>query len=300
MEEKKTDSCPLRRITDKLFGGLNMSWPAVIAFAVGTAVVTAVFLIVPVFKGTSFARMGETFEAWIFFAVIIMSNCSKPLESALKTFVFFLVSQPLIYLLQVPFSWQGWGLFGYYRFWFILTLLTFPAAFVGWYITKKNWLSLLILAPVLCVLTFEYTGGFRDAAEHFPRMLVMALFCLAQVVLYLCAFTGNIWQKVIGFAVPLIVSLILVFAGPQVDLIATQFLPDDPVLSENAFITVEDAEIADISVAETGEDSMIRIHAERFGTTAFTVRDGEREYRYVIEIYRDDGGHTQIRITPED
>ena len=33
------------------------------------------------------AEIGVTFKAWIFFAVIIMSNCQKPLESALKTFV---------------------------------------------------------------------------------------------------------------------------------------------------------------------------------------------------------------------
>ncbi|MBQ2433139.1 MAG: hypothetical protein II266_01800, partial [Clostridia bacterium] len=137
----------LRRFTDKLFGGLNMSWPVVIIFAVATAVVTAVFLIVPVFQNTSFIRMGETMEAWVLFAIIIMSNCKKPLESALKTFVFFLISQPLIYLLQVPFSEMGFGLFMYYKYWAIWTVLTFPMAFVGWFITKRNWLSLLILSP---------------------------------------------------------------------------------------------------------------------------------------------------------
>ena len=51
----------------------------------------------------------------IMFAMIIISNCKTPKEAAAKTFVFFLISQPLIYLLQVPFSWQGWGLFHYYK-----------------------------------------------------------------------------------------------------------------------------------------------------------------------------------------
>lgn len=55
--------------------------------------------------------MGETLEAWVFFAVIIIANAKSSLDSALKTFVFFLISQPLIYLLQVPFTWQGWGSF---------------------------------------------------------------------------------------------------------------------------------------------------------------------------------------------
>jgi hypothetical protein len=126
------------RLLERVYGGLNMSWLNVILYAVATAVVTAIFLIVPVFKNTSFEFVGVTFEAWIFFAVILMANCKTPLESALKTFVFFLVSQPLIYLIQVPFSEMGWGLFGYYRTWFIWTLFTLPMAYIGWYIRKKT------------------------------------------------------------------------------------------------------------------------------------------------------------------
>ena len=85
MEKKSA----LRRFTDKLYGGISLTWPAVILYAVGTAVLTTIFLVVPIFRDTSFMRMGETLEAWIFFAVIIIANCKTPLESALKTFVFF-------------------------------------------------------------------------------------------------------------------------------------------------------------------------------------------------------------------
>ena len=290
----------MKRFADKLFGGLKMSWLRVVLFAAATAVVTAVFLLVPVFEGTSFERMGVTFEAWIFFAVIIMSNCEKPLESACKTFVFFLISQPLIYLLQVPFSSQGWGLFGYYRYWFLWTLATFPMAFVGWYIKKKNWLSLLILAPILFVLTGDYVGGFRDAVKHFPRMLVMAVFCLGQVLIYLYAFTEKLWQKLLGFFVPLAVVAVLLLTRPQVQLNATQFLPGDPVLTENAVVMTADGELAEVSIARTGQDSMIRILAEKYGSTSFTVRDGEAEYRYTLGIYEDDTGHPQIKITAAD
>lgn len=77
-----------RRVTDKVYGGLPMGWPVVILYAVGTALLTTAFLLIPIFENTSFYRVGVTFEAWIFFAVIIMANCKKPLESALKTFVF--------------------------------------------------------------------------------------------------------------------------------------------------------------------------------------------------------------------
>ena len=296
---KKSESNILRRLTDKLYGGLNMSWLTVILFAVGTAVLTAVFLIVPLFKDTSFERMGVTFEAWIFFAIIIMANCQKPLESACKTFVFFLISQPLIYLLQVPFSSMGWGLFGYYWNWFIWTLLTFPMAFVGWYIRKKNWLSLLILAPILFSLTSDYVGCFQHAFKHFPYYIVTAVFCLGQVLIYLYTFTENLWQKVIGFAVPLAVIIILLLVRPRLNLNATEFLPDNPVLTENAIVEVEDSGKIGITIASTGPDSMIRVQAADYGTTSFVIKDGDREYRYTIEVYEDDKGYGQIRITPE-
>ena len=289
-----------KRFLDRLYGGLNMSWTAVILFAVGAAVLTAVFLIVPIFKNTSFERMGVTLEAWIFFAVIIMANCRKPIESALKTFVFFLISQPLIYLIQVPFSALGWGLFGFYRTWFIWTIFTFPAAFVGWYIRKKNWLSLLILLPVLFFLASTCIEGVQSALRHFPRLLLMAVFCLLQVLLCLFAFTGSVWQKLTGLVVPLAAAIILLLARPQVEINSAVFLPGDPILSENAVVSVEGGSPVDVTIEHGGEDSMIRVHATQFGTASFAVRDGENEYRYTVETYEDAEGHSQIRITPEE
>ena len=273
-----------------------MSWPVTVLYAVAAALLTSIFLIMPVFKDTSFARMGVTFEAWIFFAVIIMANCRTPLESALKTFVFFLISQPLIYLIQVPFTVLGWRIF-MYRYWFIWTLLTLPMAYIGWYITKKNWLSLLILAPVLCYLTWLYVDGFRTAYSHFPRMLVMALFCLLQVLIYLYVFTEKSVQKLIGLLAPLAVMFALTLITPEADINTTQFLPGDPVLSEEASVTVDDPEIT-VQVEKTGEDSMIGIQARKYGTTAFTITDGGNEYHYSLEIFEDSEGHTQINIAP--
>ncbi len=296
---EKSEKGFLKRLADKLYGGLSMSWPAVILFAVATAVLTAVFLIVPIFQDTSFERMGVTFEAWIFFAVFLMANCKTPLESACKTFVFFLISQPLIYLFQVPFSYMGWGLFGYYRYWFIWTLFTFPMAFVGWYIKKKNWFSLLILLPVLFLLTSDSFHSFREAFAHFPHLIVTAVFCLAQVLLYLFVFTENAWQKLIGLIVPLFAVVILLHVQPQIEINGMNFLPDNPILTENATVAVEDKEII-VAIESFGEDSMIRIQAKKYCSTEFEIKDGENKYRYTLDIYTDDKGHSQIQITPKE
>lgn len=279
----------------KLFPG-RISWWEVIIFAVFTALMTAAFLISPIFENTSFQRMGVYLEAWIFFAVLIMANCQKPLESALKTFVFFLVSQPLIYLFQVPFSAMGWGLFGYYRTWFIWTLFTFPMAFVGWYITKKNWLSLLILSPVLVFLAYTALDAARFTASHFPRQLVTALFCLGQIVLYLWAFTSKPLQKLLGLAVPLALAAVVLLsrtAGVEVD--CAVFFPNDPVFSENAVVT-EDNDSLTLAIDPRDDGAMLRVHATAYGDTDFTVTDGGATYDYTLQIRLDDGGHVTVNV----
>ena len=275
----------------KLFPG-RISWWEVIIFAVVTALMTAAFLISPIFENTSFQRMGVYLEAWIFFAVLIMANCQKPLESALKTFVFFLVSQPLIYLFQVPFSDMGWGLFGYYRTWFIWTLFTFPMAFVGWYITKKNWLSLLILSPVLVFLAYTALDAARFTASHFPRLLVTALFCLGQIVLYLWAFTSKPLQKLLGLAVPLaLAAVVLLLRTAAVEVDCAVFFPDYPAFSESATVT-EDNDSLTLAIDPRDDGAMLRVHATAYGDTDFTVTDGGATYDYTLQIRLDDGGVT--------
>ncbi len=291
-----THSNTPRRWTDTLFGALPMSWLTVVLFSVAAAVLTAVFLIVPTFKGTSFERMGVHLEAWVFFAVIIMANCKKPLESACKTFVFFLISQPLIYLFQVPFNWQGWGIFRYYKHWFILTVLTFPAAYAGWYITKRNWLSALILAPALALLGVLGWECARDCLRHFPQMLLASLFCLAQIALYITAFLPG-GKKLVGIAVPVIAAVILALSSRELDLNASAFLPDEPVLTDSAVVVMEEEGTLTVTLEATGEDSRIRVQGNRFGAADFRIRDGEKEYLYTVEIYQDEGGHTQVRVT---
>ena len=107
-----------------------MTWPKLILFAVISGIITALIaLLVP--EGNSIRQIAVTFEAWVVLAIIIVVNCEKPLEAACKTFVYFLISQPLVYLIQVPFSRLGWELFGYYRYWFYWTLATFPGGYIA-------------------------------------------------------------------------------------------------------------------------------------------------------------------------
>ena len=129
-------------------------------------------------------------------------------------------------------------------------------------------------------------------------MLVGALFTLGQVILYLYVFTPKLWQRLVGFFVPLAVILTLTLTMSQVDLDSTVFLPEDPVLTEAAVAESDNNDLAEITVTNTGKDSIIRIKAHQYGTTEFIIKDSDKVYRYKLEIYEDDGGHPQTSITP--
>ena len=278
----------LRAAAEKIWGGVEMTWLRVVLLAVGSAALTAVFLIVPIFKGTSFERMGAYMEAWVLFAIFIIANCKKPIEAAAKTFVFFLISQPLIYLFQVPFSWLGWGIFGYYPHWLVLTVLTFPGAFIGWYITKRSWLSLLVLSPMLVLL-----GGMGFGS--LPNQPLATVFCLAQIVIYLFVFTESAAQRAVGILIPVAVAAVMLFTQPAIDTIGTLFLPDEPTLSESAAVETEDTAIADVALA----GDMVRVHAHKEGETRFTITDGDKTYTYHLRVYLDQNRAVQVEITAE-
>ena len=199
----------------KLFGGLKMTWPRLIVFAVISGIVTALIaLLVP--EGNSVKQIAVTFEAWIVLAIIIVVNCEKPLEAACKTFVYFLISQPLVYLIQVPFSSMGWGLFGYYRYWFFWTLATFPGAFIAWYIKRDDWIGAVIHSVALVALIFFGVGYLKQLIGNFPQYLLATLFCFGMVPVLIFAVhhrkAARLTASVIA-AAALAVLLVLTFAG---------------------------------------------------------------------------------------
>ena len=287
MTDKRTNK--IKGLIDKIFGGLNMSWRNVILFAVNIAIITGLALIVPAFRGTSFERIGVHFEAWILFAVIIMANCKTPKESALKVFVFFLVSQPLIYLLQVPFSSMGWRIFSYYYYWFILTIATLPVAYAGWYINKRNWISVAIFIPVIVFLTFIMFDCFQQCYNSFPHFLFAALFCLFQIVIYIIEFMPQRLMKLAAVLSVIITVGILLIRSPRVDVSFITNLPEEVVLTDNAEVTVEDDSIIQVTIESTGDNSRIKVHGTKIGQTFFTIKDGNKEYRFYVSVYRDEG-----------
>ena len=255
------------------FTSRNMSWLKVIIFAVITAVVTAVLNLIPLFKDTSFQDIAISFECWIVFAVFIIINCSRWWEASLKTFVFFLISQPLIYLIEVPFSEQGFGLFMYYRYWFILTLLTLPGAAIAFLIKRKDWLSVAVLSVATCFLGDLAVNYFWVVKVHFPHHLLTLIFCVASAFALIYIVLDKRSHR--------IVACILVAATIAVSLYMTKPVTNYTLsLPEGSWTcTVKDDSLVDIS-SEDG--NTFKLHAEKAGTTLLTFQSEDGS---IVEYY---------------
>ena len=194
----------------KYFGEYKMTWPKVIIFAVITAVVTAVLNLIPALKDTSFQDIAVNLDVWFLFAIFIIVNCDKWWEASLKCFVFFLVSQPLIYLIEVPFNSMGWDLFGYYGYWFKLTVLTLPGAAIAFLLKKKNWLSVAVLSVATGYLAFMSVRYFGSVMSMFPNHLLSCVFCIALAVFFVFVLLDEKKHRVVALVIIVLVLAVAI------------------------------------------------------------------------------------------
>ena len=52
-----------------------------------------------------------------------------------------------------------------------------------------------------------------------------------------------------------------------------------------------------MSLEGSGEYDTIRVIMKKYGSAGFVIKDGGAEYRYKVEVYEDNSGHSQIRVT---
>ena len=269
----------------KVFGGIRLSWKRIIIIAMIAGFYAASMAIFPITKDTSFRDITVTFEVWILFGILIIMNSKSNKEAAFKCFVFFLISQPLIYLIQIPFSPVGVQILGYYKYWFIWTILTLPMGYIGYYMKKDKWWTVLILIPMLILLTIHLSTYLSEALYWFPRHLLTSLFCIASLIVY-PFILKNRTARTIGLIVTsllLLVSIIVAFAKPKIYNTVIGFSDSKMIgyfdQSYNAYL--EDSKYGDIEIIYDEGMQLYRMDAKfkHGGETKLIIEfKGNKEY----------------------
>ena len=272
----------------KIFGGINLTWKKLILFAIITGLYTAIMALIPITKETSFRDIAIYFEWWILFGIIIICNSKTPLDSALKCFVFFLISQPLIYLIQVPFSHMGWKLFYYYKYWFIWTIACFPMGYVGYYIKKNNILSVLILLPMLLLLAYLGLGYLSAVVENFPHHLLSFIFCFTLIIVLIFNIFKNIKLRILAFL--LLIIPIIGYGILSGGIVSSEF---ETYKSLDEYEFVGDIDVTFFSGTKKGYVSLIksdnysvRLNGRKYGKYSFEITDEEGNV-YSFKYYYD-------------
>ena len=273
-----------------LFGGIDLNWKRVVISAVAAGTYTALVSIIPQLEDTSLHTIAVTMEVWILFGILIIVNAKSNPDSALKCFVFFLISQPLVYLLQVPFKPEGWGLFGYYGYWFRWTVLCLPMGYIGYYIKKDNWWGYLILLPMIALTAGSYYRYFSYFTFCYPCYLLISLFCAGAMLLYPNALFDNRKIRRVGTVISaLLIAVITVIVAVNPFRYSTDILysVDGENITGEVRAALEDGKYGNVSVEYVEGLETYTVHADfrKKGMTELilTMPEGETK-RYDLRI----------------
>ena len=274
----------------KLFGGVNLTWKMVIISAILIGVSVGLLNSVPQLKDTTISDIATIFDFWIFCGIFIIMNSKSNKDSALKCFVFFLISQPLIYLVEVPFNSMGWQLFIYYKYWFMWTILTLPMGYLGYYIKNDKWYGLLMLIPMLLILAPSVSSSLEGLIYSFPHHLINLIFVIATMIIYPLALFNNKYLKYIGLAISII---LIIFFGIQPILNRPSYETDIACsggsldFDENYKVSFADSSYGDISFRYVENVDAYCIHTKFYkpGDTKLILEDPQgNKQEYDIHI----------------
>ena len=279
----------------KLFGELNITWTKLIIFSIIIGIYTGIMPILSITKDTSFRDISISFEWWVLFGIIIIMNSKSAKDSALKCFIFFLISQPLVYLVQVPFNPYGFGIFKYYPEWFKWTLLTIPMGFIGYYMKKDKWWGLLILSPMLLFIGYHYAGFLKETIAFFPNHLLSAIFCLITIIIYPLYIFKNKKIKISGLIISILIIIIMTFIAitNKKEYYNTTILisggESGTIFNDTYKVYLKDEEFGKVFITyeKNIEDYMVNAEFKKTGKTEFIIESptGEKTI-FNLEIFR--------------
>lgn len=191
------------------FGGLPMTWPIVCGFAVIIGVYVGIINQIPILHDTSFQDIAVTLEWWVLFAVLIVSNCKSAWEAGLKCLVFFLISQPVIFLVELPTIGLDKALYYYTGIWLPISLLTLPGGAITFLAKRQNVLGAAILGVGNTIVALMGVSYFQQILKVFPRHLLTVASCAAIVAVTILGMQKKRRTRLLSAAITVLLTAVI-------------------------------------------------------------------------------------------
>ena len=193
---------------------------------------------------------------------------------------------------------MGWKLFGYYRYWFYWTLACLPMGFIGYYINKRNYLSILIVLPMfieLILLGIEYINS---AIQTFTHHLLSGISCFAIIIVVTLCLFDKLKYKLITFGLCIIaIILILVLGMNKANLkFETYRILDsnEYALSGEVYVTgFAGTDEVYVEVIKGEKTYSVKLTGYIGAEYEFTITD-ENDNEYSFEYHYDEEGKTVL------
>lgn len=187
---------------------------------------------------------------------------------------------------------MGFELFKYYRYWFMWTLACLPMGFIGYYIKKKNIISMIILLPILLILAYMGLGYFSSMINNFPHHLLSFIACFLIIILVVLNLFDKTKLKIITLSIVTICTIVFIIlkGGITNEVYETYRTLDDYEINFVGKIKISyfsgtsqgNVEV----ITSTDEIHSIKINGRKNGKYNFSVID-EAEKEYSFEYYYD-------------
>ena len=256
-----------------------------------------IFMRIPFFKGTSFQDVGIYYDMWIILAIFIIFNAKSLKEAIAKCFVFFLITQPLIYFSEllidvVLYHKEFNSLFKLYFYnyyiknnWLLLTFLTIPGSAIAYQVKKQNILSSLILCIATSFLAYRGISSFINLIMYgFPKHLLNSLLCLFFAYSLVFTLLDSKKNRLIGLlivSVTLVVSAIFTIHSISTPAYISTFIENEDNIR---FVNydLDNYDVASISIEDEGYYVSV-MSGNKIGNATLTLYD-EDNNKYEFEI----------------
>ena len=171
--------------------------------------------------------------------------------------------------------------------------------FIGYYIKKQNWLSALILAPMIIFLVFLGLGYINRAIESFPHHLLSGIACFTIIVVVVLNIFDNKKHRLVLFGMTLLaIATILILSGGIGDSKFETYHNLDEYnitfVGEIEVLTTSGNKEGSVDIIETENNShSIKLTGWNSGKYSFTIVD-EDNNEYDFEYYFDKNNNNVV------